>query len=57
MAHLIELILTTSTKGKGLEDNPVRTVTELWTKDGVLVASYDQWSGDVFLNDPKVWGE
>ena len=56
-AKIIELILTHSVAGKGVEEDPYRRVTELWTKDGVLVvaASYKDYPHDtmVFLENAK----
>lgn len=37
-AKIIELILVTSTAGSGTEDDPLRQVTQLYSKDGKLVA-------------------
>lgn len=38
-AKIVELILTHSVTGRGVDADPYRRVTELWTKDGVLVAA------------------
>jgi hypothetical protein len=57
MAKIVELIYTTSTKGKGVPEDPVRSVAELWTKNGTLVATIDNWSKESWVNDPSVWAE
>lgn len=51
MAKLIEVIATSSTRGKGTEADPVRKVYELWRKDGALLASRDSWNGDSWVNE------
>lgn len=43
MAKIIELIITTDTRGTGNSDNPYRTVTQLFTKDGNLIAEDDKF--------------
>lgn len=53
MAQIVKLIATESVTGKGTDDDPVRTVYELWTLNGEQVASYDvhtakgHWEGRV----------
>ena len=49
MARIIELILTEDRVGQGTDSNPVRMVTELWTKDGHLVASCDNWNEESYF--------
>lgn len=44
MAKIVELIETEERRGHGIECDPVRTVYQLWTKDGVLVFERDRWS-------------
>jgi hypothetical protein len=42
MAKIIELILVDSqTRGRGTVDDPVRILTQLWNKDGWMVAEFD----------------
>lgn len=52
MAKVIELIQSESKTGRGVDGDPVRTVNELWTKDGVLVAAYDQWKSEGWFIPP-----
>lgn len=42
--QLVEVIEVKTSAGKGTESDPVRIVTEYWSKDGVLLA----------VNDPEV---
>jgi len=43
-ARVISVIETTLTMlGEGVEDNPVRILTQYWTVDGDLLASVDKW--------------
>lgn len=44
MARIIELILSNRKDGKGVEDDPVRMIEQLYTKSGVLIAEYDSWT-------------
>jgi hypothetical protein len=44
VARIIELIESERTAGAGREEDPVRRVYQLWTKDGQLVAESDPWS-------------
>lgn len=41
MARIVELIVTDVCRGKGTTDDVCRTVYQLWTKDGRLVAESD----------------
>lgn len=41
MAKIIELIETEDRRGTGTDKDPMRLVSQLWTKDGQLVAEYD----------------
>lgn len=41
MAKIIELIYCEDRRGLGKENDPVRLVPQLWTKDGRLVAEKD----------------
>lgn len=38
---LIEVIQAYVTQGRGTPDNPYRTVTQFWSKDGELLAEND----------------
>ncbi len=37
MTKLIEVIETYEKRGLGTDDNPVRKVYQLWSKDGILI--------------------
>jgi hypothetical protein len=41
MAHMVELIQTEERRGIGTDSDPLRICTQLWRRDGVLVAEYD----------------
>ena len=44
-AELIEVIRTELLrKGRGIEESPVRIITQFWTKDGELLAEVDPWT-------------
>ncbi len=45
MARIVELILTKRIAGSGSAGDPTRSVDQLWTKDGQLVAEHDNWAG------------
>lgn len=45
MARIVELIETQRVAGTGTGGDPIRTVEQLFTKDGVLVAECDRWAG------------
>lgn len=56
-AKVIEVLWTQSRIGLGADENdPVRIITELWTKDGRLLASSDFATGEVIL-DLQALGE
>lgn len=40
-AKVVQLILTSSVRGRGTEGNIMRSVAELWSMDGALVAELD----------------
>ena len=40
-AKVISVIKTVSTRGKGTDTNPVRTVIQYWTVEGELIAEED----------------
>ena len=52
MAKIIELILTSERRGLGQEeDDPVRLVSQLYTKEGALVAeNVDEYSKTSFID-------
>lgn len=41
MAYCQEVILNNSKRGKGSIESPVRSVLEIWAKDGTLLAVQD----------------
>lgn len=43
--RIAEFIITGQRKGKGTEENPVRFLDQIWTKDGVKIAEYDPATG------------
>lgn len=43
MAKLMEVICLDRKVGKGVHGNPKRMVTEFWSKEGELLATYDSW--------------
>lgn len=45
-AQLMEVIVVTTSVGKGTSDDPIRIVTEYWAKSGELLA----------VNDPHLDG-
>ncbi len=55
MARIIELIESERNTGKGIEGDPCRIVNQLFTKDGKLIAEYDQWNGDSFVLWPNFY--
>lgn len=44
LVHLIETTLTR--RGKGVESDPVRVITQYWTVEGKLVAEVDPFAVD-----------
>lgn len=44
-AKLVELIAIITTRGEGIEEDPVRQILLLYTKDGQFVAERDNWRG------------
>lgn len=59
VAKIIEVIETQERRGHGKEGDPVHLVNQLWTKDGVLLAEFDTYTGKSwFLRDPEKqpWG-
>jgi hypothetical protein len=41
MARVIQVIETEEKRGKGVEDDPIRGVTQYWSLDGELLAEND----------------
>ncbi len=54
MAKLIELIYTEERTGMGTNKNPFRIVTQLWTKEGCLIAEHDKFLEKEFFNPNKI---
>ena len=54
MAQIIELIIVCGTKGTGEKEDPVRIITELWTKDGTQVAEYDHHTMESWFQGNEV---
>lgn len=50
MTRLVELIETEERKGQGTAENPVRLCSQLWTKEGVLIAEFDPFLGFGTMN-------
>lgn len=40
-AKIVEVIVTVSLEGEGVEGDPCREITRYWTKDGNLIAEKD----------------
>ncbi len=54
MPRVIEVIESETTRGKGFEEDPVRTVVQYWTLDGTrLLAERDAWLHDAQQGEPK----
>jgi hypothetical protein len=47
-AKLIEVIETVSLRGNGSKSEPIREVTQYWSKDGQLLAEKDTITSDCF---------
>lgn len=47
-AKLIEVIETVSLRGNGTKSEPIREITQYWSKDGVLLAEKDTITSDCF---------
>jgi hypothetical protein len=43
VARIIEVIETQDRRGLGRDNDPIRLVYQLWTKDGVLIFERDDW--------------
>ena len=46
---LVELIETETLRGTGKDGDAVRTVTQWWTKAGVLVVERDEWLAELVI--------
>ena len=53
MARLVELIETKWSTGMGTDDDPIRFVKELWTKDGKCIVRYDPSIGKSVLRSDE----
>ena len=55
MTKIIELIYTEDRRGLGTEEDPVRMIPQLFTKDGVLIAEEDNFDAvkDVFTKSKR----
>lgn len=43
-AYAEEVIIThLEMRGKGVEGDPIRRITQIWRKDGTLLAERDHW--------------
>ena len=51
MAHIVQLIYTREFRGVGTKEDPSRSVPQLWTLDGKLVAEQDDTDG---LHDRRI---
>ena len=51
MAHLQEVIVVSSQKGKDTEESPIRRVTEYWSKGGELLATNSSHEGESLHED------
>lgn len=50
-ARLIQVIETTlTTRGEGVDGDPIRRVTQYWSTDGRLLAEVDTWSHEIIAN-------
>ena len=46
-AEVIQVIRTTlERRGEGVENDPIRRITQYWTLDGDLLAEVDPWDGE-----------
>ena len=48
-AEVIEVIRTKAMRGAGIEEDPVREVTQYWTFDGKLIGEEDSFFGKIFF--------
>lgn len=44
MPRLAVVVLSETCRGKGIEDDPMRTVVQVFNTDGELIAERDDWS-------------
>lgn len=40
-AKVMEVVMVNTPRGKGTEEDPMRIIVEIWTKDGELIAVKD----------------
>ena len=46
-AEIVEVLKTVSVYGKGIEDNPIREITQYWTLEGKMLLKIDPWVEDL----------
>lgn len=51
---IIEVIYTTEKLGLGTENGPIRLVTQLWSKEGNLIAQYDPVESKCIINTNNI---
>lgn len=52
--QIVEYIQTTEKRGRGdTEENAIRNVRQLWTKDGILIAEYDPHTAHSWFRPDK----
>jgi hypothetical protein len=45
--EVIQVVRTNiATRGEGIEDDPVRRITQYWSLDGELLAEVDSWASE-----------
>ena len=54
MTKIVELILTTETRGKGTKDDVVRIVYQLFNKNGDIIAECDGWADKTFVDRKNI---
>lgn len=53
-AQVIQVIKTTLLRrGKGIEGDPIRVITQYWTLDGELLFEFDPCEHKTYVNDNK----
>ena len=51
---IIEVIYTQERRGSGVESDPVRLVTQLWSKEGNLIAEHDPVGNKDIINTNNI---
>ena len=54
MVQEIKLLYTQEKIGKGIDDDPIRLVDQLWTHDGKKVAEFDFHTGKMFFRSDNI---